>query len=194
MKSLVREISREGASKLSALKEAETFAYHCTLTKKDAMHVRLLSEELLGMVGGILDVNSGKFWLENDGNKLELHLLAKGAVGDTARDLLLSSSKTGENVAHKGVTGKLRQAMDWMTAEAPMAGAASYMPMSGSELHAGIIISPEQMEWSMKNYIEAEEHAEEKAKSWDELERSVLGKLSDDIVVGVRQRGFFAHL
>lgn len=59
MKSLVREISRDDASKLSALKEAETFAYHCSLTKKDAMHVRLLSEELLGMVGGILDVILG---------------------------------------------------------------------------------------------------------------------------------------
>ncbi len=185
MQSLIREIRQDADSKMFALKEAEIFAKHCNLTNKNILHVRLLSEELLGMVGSLLDISSGKFWIDNDGSNFELHLSAKGEMGESAKDMLISSSKSGENAAYKGVTGKLRMAMDWLTAEVP-ASSSVYMPMSSLELRGGMIVSPEQLEWSMKNYLEAEERSDEKVKNWDELERSVLGRLSDDIVIGVR--------
>lgn len=46
------------------------------------------------------------------------------------------------------------------------------------------------VQWSFSQYI-ASENPDLKAEQWDELERSVLSNLADDIRIGVRDRDVF---
>ena len=52
------------------------------------------------------------------------------------------------------------------------------------EMMLGMIPSLQTPQWSLQNYREGVKR-EQKAEAWDELERSVLSQLSDDIRVGV---------
>ena len=54
--------SREATA--AALREAEQFAEATGLTGKPALHLRLLAEELLGVVNGVTEVRDGSFVIE----------------------------------------------------------------------------------------------------------------------------------
>ncbi|MCR5142759.1 MAG: hypothetical protein K6C68_09575 [Ruminococcus sp.] len=46
----------------------------------------------------------------------------------------------------------------------------------------------DEMAWSLMNYINAFDREEEKqnrSEAWDELEKSIIANLADDVVVGV---------
>ena len=176
MKSLICPLG--GARGLSAaLAEAETFAYHSGLPERDALHLRLLAEELLGMVGGVLEVRKGSFWIEQDGLDFQLRLAADAPVGQQARDVLVAVSTDERNAAYGGVTGRIRRALDFLT------GAENGVITGG--VQSGLLPSAQDIEWSLEQY-RREAKREEKAQAWDELEKSVLGRLADDIRVGVR--------
>lgn len=178
MKSLPSKLDGSEASIAAALAEAETFAYHCNLTQKQALHLRLLSEELLGMARGVLEVRSGDFWIEQDGPCFTLCLTARTQVGEQARARLLAASTSGGNDFYKGVSGKIRQALDWLSS-APVEGTAPPAGMGG-----GLMPSAHVPEWSLEQYRRSAQQ-DRMAQNWDELERSVLTKLADDIRVGV---------
>lgn len=181
MKSLMCNLDGTMESLDSALTEAEYFANLCVLSEKRCLHMRLLAEELLGMASGLLELRDGAFWIEEDEGHYELHLTTRAEVGMGARDKLLDASSTGKNEMHKGVTGKIRQALDWLSNPHP---AGANAPLG---IFDGMMLSLETLypEWSLECYKESLSR-EEKAQAWDELEKSVLGKLADDVRVGVK--------
>lgn len=183
MKSLVCKLDGTSQTAVAAYCEAETFAVHSNLNEKQALHLRLLTEELLGMASGLLELQDGKFWIESEGKKFRLYLTARAAVGDQARQRLLDASSSGENTLCRGVTGKIMQALDLLLT-APAGGEVIPMGMHGGA-YAGMIPSAAVTEWSLERYRQSVKQ-EDKAAAWDELEKSVLGKLADDIRVGAR--------
>lgn len=178
MKSIECNLDGEQAG-AEALKEAEAFAGLCGLSEKNALHLRLLAEELLGMATGLLELRGGSFRIEAEKKEFRLRLTARADVGEQAKERLLGASSTGENALTRGVTGKILQALDFLLV-APPAGAV--IPMG---MHGGMVPSAASMEWSLECYRKSVAQ-EDKAMAWDELEKSVLGKLADDIRVGVR--------
>ena len=52
-----------------ALQESEKFASYVGLTGKDALRLRLLAEETLGMVEAITGDFTATFWLESAGER-----------------------------------------------------------------------------------------------------------------------------
>ncbi len=190
MKSLVCELNGEAKDASIALAEADAFAIRCGLTGKRALHLRLLAEELIGMVHGVLEMQDGKFWIENEGLRFSLHLTANASVGGQARARLLGAASDGKDAFHKGVSGKIRQALEWLSGSESEAG--GFYPMAqcfdmaaaAPEMMLGMIPSLQTPQWSLQNYREGVKR-EQKAEAWDELERSVLSQLSDDIRVGV---------
>lgn len=179
MTSSTCNLDGSAASTAAALTEAENFAHRCGLSQKRLLHLRLLSEELLGMAGSVVDVKHGVFWVEREGMAYRFCLNAYVQTGEAAKKQLLGTSSSGENTFYKGVTGKLRQAVDWLT-QGDMN--AVYTPRGVGH---GVLPSTQEIEWSLKRYRESIRQ-EEKAESWDELEKSVLTKLADDILVGIR--------
>ena len=65
------KISSNGAGMAQALEECDRFAAYTGLDKRSALHVRLLAEEALGMVRGIVGNFQADFWLETAKKKLD---------------------------------------------------------------------------------------------------------------------------
>jgi hypothetical protein len=171
--------SREDKVEL-VLKHTERVAAYKDLSHKGALHLRLLAEEMMSMVRAIAGNVSGKFWIENEGDEYALHLRVETDADYSAREKLISVSTTGENEAHRGFMGKIRAFFE------PFETAPAYFD---PELDA----TGSNMVWSMRSYQEqlrqyVSENRAGAAEAWDELEKSVISHVADDIKVSIRGR------
>ena len=196
MKSNICELNENLACLEAVLAEVEKVTAYNGLDDKKALRLRLLAEELCGMLPGLIENFSGNFWAENDGENYELHVELKADdMNLDLRDEIISVSKSGKNAAAKGVMGKIRAVAETMLLAAfdpaiqtPAPG--EFYDYHGFNMGFGYIdpaISCETgyaYSWSLCNYKTAIEGNEEDA--YAELERSIVAKLADDIIVGVR--------
>ena len=105
-------------------------AYNC-LTKKQTLQLRLLAEELVGMLPELLEVGSGKFWIENEGSDFTLHASIKAErLSMFDKEDILSLSKSGKNAASKGIINKIR-----LIAEGMLDGYVEAAKMTGGEYY-----------------------------------------------------------
>ena len=196
MKSNICKLNEDLTCLKVVLAEVEKVTAYNGLEDKKALRLRLLAEELCGMLPGLIENFSGKFWAENDGNDYELHVELKADdMNIDLRDELVSVSKSGKNAAARGVMGKIRAVAETMLLAAsdptlPMPlTAGEFYDGHGFNMGFGYIDTPMEMEtgyvysWSLFNYKTA---VEEKEDEYAELERSIVAKLADDIIVGVR--------
>ena len=194
MKSNICKLNEDLTCLGTVLAEVEKVTAYNGLENKKALRLRLLAEELCGMLPGLIENFSGKFWAENDGDDYKLHVELKADdMSIDLRDELISVSKSGKNAAAKGVMGKIRAVAETMllAASDPELSVPSgeYYDYCGYNMGFGYIdptISYETgyvYSWSLYNYKTA---VEEKEDAYAELERSIVAKLADDIIVGVR--------
>ncbi|MCR5788780.1 MAG: hypothetical protein K6G83_02735 [Lachnospiraceae bacterium] len=109
MKSDVITVSSDGARMEEALNQAAKVADYSDLSGKDALHLRLLGEEMLCVMRAITGEMQGKFWIENEDGLCSLHLLVETPITAEKRKQLLSVSTTGKNEATKSFMGRLRE-------------------------------------------------------------------------------------
>ena len=90
-----------------ALNLIEGLADSQGLARKDALHLRLLAEEVLSMVRLMVTDFNAKFWAEGEGKHFKLILEAdvNSSVSETSS--LLSLSSTGKNEADLGLGQKI---------------------------------------------------------------------------------------
>lgn len=182
MKTDVFELKQDAPELEKMLDEAEKAAAYGGLDKKQSIRLRLLAEELIGMLPELLEYIKGEFWIESSGKAYELHLSATlDDMFSADREKLLSVSTTGENAAAKGIMGKIRVAFETMIKEYVTSPAITY-----SEFYSmGLVPDPLNYysAWSLDQYKEA---AKENEEAWDELEKSIIANLADDVVVGIK--------
>ena len=197
MKSNICKLNKDLTCLEAVLAEVEKVTTYNSLEDKKALRLRLLAEELCGMLPGLIENFSGKFWAENDGDDYELHVELKADdMNIDLREELISISKSGKNAATKGIMGKIRAVAENMllaasdpTLQALPAG--EFYDYHGYNMGFGYIdpaIAAQTgyvYSWSLFNYKTA---VEEKEDEYAELERSIVAKLADDIIVGVRGR------
>lgn len=159
--------------------EAEKIAVYNNLDERESRRLRLLSEELIGMLPELLEYGTGEFWIENTGKNYELHVsLSVENFMNIDRDKLLSVSKSGKNAAAVGVINKIRIAAELMMigyAEASMYEGVDFYEMGVMNQYLDYTHA-----WSLDSYRE-----QAKQPEWDELEKSIIAKLADDVVVGI---------
>ena len=177
------------------LSEVEKVTTYNGLEEKKALRLRLLAEELCGMLPGLIQNFSGEFWAENDGETYELHVELKADdMNIDLRDELISVSKSGKNAAAKGIMGKIRAVAETMLLAASdptlqTLPTGEFYDYHGYNMGFGYIDPTVAVEtgyiysWSLCNYKTA---VEEEEDAYAELERSIVAKLADDIIVGVR--------
>lgn len=167
-----------------ALDQTEKCAAYCGLTNKQTLQLRLLAEELLGMVKSILVEYDAEFWIEVYDFDVTLHVRARADmdISDKDRELLLGVSSTGENESAKGFMGKIRQ----LFAGGMFGGPAELAAMGSTfygDIEYGAYMVPN--EWSLQRYREIIEAEAKKSEQWDELEKSIVANIADDVIVGV---------
>ena len=194
MKSNICKLNKDLTCLEAVLAEVEKVTTYNALEDKKALRIRLLAEELCGMLPGLIENFSGEFWAENEGDNYELHVELKADdMSIDLRDELISVSKSGKNAAAKGIMGKIRAVAETMLLAAfdpdlaPMAAPGEFYDYHGYNMSYGYIDPTVETgyvySWSLYNYITA---VEEKEDEYAELERSIVAKLADDIIVGVR--------
>ena len=183
------------AERMAAARYAtENFAWQMKLDKKDTLRLDLLVEETLGMVKTMLEDFYGQVWFVGDGKKCEIHFEATADMNADKKDVLLSVSSTGKNAAKLGFMARLGEMIS-----GALRGTVKAMDTYGQEtmqygvVHtSGMLITGGDMMpiWTLQTYradlTQARMDDDAAEEAWDELEKSIVAKLADDVVVGVK--------
>jgi hypothetical protein len=181
------EITNTGENLSAALDVARKVAAYGDLSPKNTLHLRLLAEELMSLMHAITGEVSGRFWIEKEEEDYRLHLQVDAALTKEKREGLLAASTTGKNEAHHSFMGRLR---DFFFGPVD-AEIASY---DRSVLATGVLPDGSRpstdWDWMMTRYQGAlsamKEETQEAAEAWDELEKSIVGNLADDVKVSIK--------
>ena len=190
MKTDVIVVSSSGSQMELALNQVDKVAAYKELGQKDALHLRLLAEEMMAMMRSITGETQGKFWIEDQDGVYELHLLAATRMTSTKREKLLSAATSGKNESARTFMGKLRDFFE-RGADEDIAAHTSPLLMPGMYEHSSTPTL--DWEWSMTQYERALSSAvdrkdENALKAWDELEKSVVAHVADDVKVSIRNQ------
>ena len=167
------------------LKESEKVAVYNELTHKEALQLRLLCEEMDGMLPNVLGDFDGDFWIEFEGRECKV-IASINFESFTAEKKaeIVNLSKNKKNAAVVGIVGKIRSVIEnfFLDDEVMQAFAISSGTLSTAD---GCAYFDYAYTWSLeqyKNFVKEEEPRE----AWDELEKSVIASVADDVIVGVK--------
>jgi len=191
MKTETVNIFSSGEGRETALDLAERTGAYCQLDNKSVLRLRLLSEELIELIRSFSADLQGDFWLETDDKNVEIHLKTVIPMDLQTRGELLAVSTSGENSAAKGIIGKIREMIALKTLpEDPNTKAMTEQALglisAGYEMSSYVAGA---YSWSMSTYIsridKADFNIEEKKEAKDELEKSIVANLADDVKVSI---------
>ena len=153
------------------------------LSPKEQLRLKLLTEEMLGMLQGLTGEVEADFYIEEDDNNYTLHLSTDTEMYGAKRQRLMEASTTNRNAAAVGLTGKLRSLFESLLEprDANSAPASSFALLGA----LGNPSSQGSSMWSLSEYKERVQEGEGTAGNWDELERSIIANIADDISVGI---------
>ena len=184
MKSDVIAVNASGDGIKEALAQTEKIAEVKGLSKEDQMKLRLLTEEMMGMLQGLTGEVGAQFYVEEENNEYVLHLSTDTEMYAEKRQRLVEATTDNRNAAAVGITGKLRSLFESMLepkdAQTPSVAAlgslGAFAPTAGS----GTSI------WTLSQYRDKVQEAENAAEAWDELEKTTVTSLADEICIGIR--------
>ena len=188
------KITSSGVGFEEALDEATKFASYTGLDKKATLRVRLLTEETLGLIGAITGDFSALFSIESEKNcAVRIHLTASTQMDFAKRKELIEASTNKKNAAAKGFMGKIRQLFENAMYSVDEVGALS-VEYGDNVMMYGTVgmndVNTSAYVWSLNNYRNSVEGAsgnDEAAKeAWDELEKSIVASIADEVTVGVK--------
>ena len=141
----------------------DDYIFDVKLEGKNALRLRLLTEEIIRLAKSIVDETTLEMWFEGDSRLANIYLAADNNIDTNKQKELLSVSKTGENVADSGFFKQLVKAF--------------------------LFEAPAEREWSLKDYrrevLNKRKEDKYSLEAWDDLERSLVANLADDIQVSI---------
>jgi len=174
-----------------AIDLVDNFVSGKNVDHKKAIHLRLLTEETIGMVRAMTGDFEANFWMEEDNGEYSLKLNLKTEMDKEKKSELLSLSTSGENTAVKGFMGKIREVIEnsLLDFDYTLKLQNQYENRIGySYMGAGMVGSaPAEMPvvWSLNSYKDSLGESGNQ-EAWDELERSIVASLAKDVIVGVK--------
>ena len=187
MKSNVCRIEN-GTNDLAAiLKEGERVAAYNRLTEKQALQLRLLLEELDGMLPNIIGDFGGEIWIEFENGVCKINAaLNISSFSPDKKEELINTATDRKNAAAHGIVGKIRSVLEDIFLDGNAFKA--YSPTAvGLQIAAGCCESVNYSYfWTLEEYKNGAE--KEKGEEYDELERSIIASVADNVTVGVTGR------
>lgn len=183
MKSSMISVSSDGKNMKEALELVERAAARENLSGKEAIRLRLLAEEMMGLVRAITGNVDADFFLEWEGRSFRLSLEMDTELDMDQRDHFLSVSSTGVNAAAVGFMGKIRDMFEYALSNRQVGHSLASMS-AGSPSADGLMLNPGDLEgWSL---VEYRKELAPDAEQWDELEKSIVARIADDVQVSFR--------
>ena len=186
MKSNVCKIEQGSKDLVSILKESEKVAVYNELTHKQTLQLRLICEEVDGMLPKIIEDFDGDFWIEFENGvcKVKVSIVLAEFTADKKKELI-GISKNKKNAAVTGIAGKIRSAVENIFLDEEN---LQHYAMSSDAFRMATGYGEDvnySYYWSLEQY-KNNVRKEEKTEAWDELEKSVIASIADDVVVGVK--------
>ena len=188
MRSNVCKIENGVKDLAAILKESEKVAVYNELTHKQTLQLRLICEEIDGMLPNIIDDFSGDFWIDFEDGVCKVNVsLYFHEYSAKKKEELVALAGNKKNAAAYGIVGKIRSSLEdiFLDHEAYAGGDAGMEHrcfLTEIDYYAGMDYS---CVWSLERYRDSVD-AKEKTEEWDELEKSVLASVADDVTVGVK--------
>ena len=186
MKSNVCKIEKGSRDLEAILAESERVAEYNGLTHKQSLWLRLLCEEVDGMLPNIIDDFDGELWIEfeNGVAKVNVSILIP-EFNTEKKDELIAVASNKKNAAAVGIVGKIRNAIENLLLNDEVIDAMS-ISTSTYALSSGYVdgINHAYL-WRLEEY-RLSVKKEDDGEAWDELEKSVIASVADDVVVSVK--------
>ncbi len=191
MKSEIITIDNIGNGRKEALKITEDMGNQAGLDYAQSLRLRLLCEELIGMLRGIAGEIKADYYIECEQKEFKLHLSGEVVLDKQIHDKLVNASSEGKNSAAKGFTGKLREMIGTLL----LPGTITHTMISGFSMGLVTMGDPssvtegyqgmENYLWSMQKYVsEVKDSGDEVV--WDELEKSIIVNAADEVQVAIK--------
>ena len=182
MKSNICQIDKGNKDLEIIFKEAEKVADYNGLTHKQALQLRLLCEEIDGMLPNIVDDFEGQLWIdfENGICKINVSIQIPKLDSDKKNELI-DIAMNKKNASAVGIVGKIRSVVENFFLDEDVFRA--YSVSSDSYNLSGVLDYSSY--WSLTQYKETVK-TDNNEVAWDELEKSVISSLADDVIVGVK--------
>ncbi len=162
--------------------------------RRDAMHLRLLAEETLGMLKAMAGNYTALIWTERNADEASINISAmtEGINYDTKRELLAVST-SGKNASSKGFMGRIGEFIENSILNREEAldvereyGAGFLSYDSDEEKPSDLMVA-----WSLAEYRKSLRETGAEAGNGEEardiLEKSIVASLAKDVVVGVKK-------
>ena len=174
-----------GTSDLVAiLKESERVAVYNGFNQKQTLQLRLICEEIDGMLPNIIDDFQGDFWIEYENGVCKVNACIDiPELTSNKKDELIKIAKNKKNFLAVGIVGKIRSAIEnlFLDKEIYKQYDISTLFNAGVEYSVGLTPS---YSWSLNKYRNVVKN--ENKEDWDELEKSIIANLADDVIVSVK--------
>lgn len=186
------KVTTRGEGMEEALAATEKLGLDSGLSHKENLRLRLLAEELIGLLRGISGDVEADYQARQEGKKFVLSLNADVRMTQDMRKQLLAASSSGKNSAARGFMGRLRE----MVAAILLHENGDSDEVSGLALGLMSLGGPARYTagvnayaWSMSKYMSevrsSREADEDAADAWDELEKSIVANLADEVSVKI---------
>ena len=184
------QVGSDTADMNRAMKESEKFAQYFQLGEQSSLRLQLLTEELLALPRAIVGEFYADFWLESTKNHTcQLHLDLMADMDYVKKHEMIHASTNRKNAASQGFLGALRE----------MVEDALFLPSAGdhwqSESSANSLVfyganrTQVDISWTLSQYRAKLENAKENddtlEAAWNELKKSMLAKIADDVQIFV---------
>lgn len=177
----------KGTKDLAAiLAESERVAEYNGLSHKQALQMRLLCEEIDGILPNIIDDFEGDLWIDFEDGVCKVNVSIKIPEFNAGKkEELIGIAKDKKNAAAVGIVGKIRDVIEDFfldeNSECAMSAASNAFQAS-TGFNEGVDYS---YLWSLEKYRNTVKK-DEKSDEWDELEKSVIASAADDVIVGIK--------
>ena len=179
MKSDVINISRDTDNLAKVLCETQKTAEYAGLNAKQTIRTRLIAEEFVGMLKELSQDFEGDFWVEHD--NLSFSFIAQLRINEVmdmqTKRKFIDVSSDKKNAAAKGIMGKIRDVVENMLYPENAMYSASFISY---QLETAVLLNDQ---WTLNRYRDAQRNNKE---PWDELEKSIIANLADDVIVAVK--------
>ena len=183
-------IKNDGTGLEEALDRTTAFAESLNLPQKERIRLRLLGEELFGVVCAVTKEFSAEYWAEIDGDTAKLTLEAKTSMDPEKKMNLVDISSKGRNEANKGLMGRIFDIFEYIMFTPVDVSAFDMAQMQAGNVqmgcYAGAVTS--SYIWSLDQYRNDVRNAHENNEAkeeWDELEKSIIANIADDVKVWI---------
>ncbi len=181
-------VTSQGQGWAEATELTEALGEACGLEKKEKLHLRLLAEELIGLMRGITGDMEALYEIGQKEKQFQLCLESDVKLTREMHKELMAVATSGKNAAAQGFMGKLRD----MIAVALLPYSEGLDIMAGLSLGLMTMGSPtgasagaESYMWSLNEYREKAENKDAR-QELEELQKSIVASIADEVRVSVK--------